>query len=1098
MRVALQTIKQLKSLQKQLLFLLTLTAGLTLNGMSQAPANDDPCNAITLTPDVICNYQTVTNANATATAGAPAPGCANYQGGDVWFQVTVPAASNGTLKFDTQAGVVTDLGMAIYRGTCDNLQLLACDDDSGTGLMSQITLNSLTIGTTLWVRCWEYGNNNNGTFGICVKYPGPPPAYDDPCNAIALPTPTTACNYQTFTDEGATSTTGVPAPGCANYTGGDVWFSVVVPAGGLLKFDTQVGEVINGGMAIYNGADCNNLSLIACDDNSSPNGNMPQIIANGLTPGSTVWIRFWSNVLTNNVGSFGICVSIPPPPPANDDPCNAILLTASSNCNYQTFSTESASATQGAPAPGCANYQGGDVWFKVVVPCDGKIDINTQTGVVTDGGMAIYRGTCDNLQLLDCDDDSSPNGLMPFISATSLTPGSTIYIRVWEFGNDNPGTFGICVSIPPPPPPTGNCFGAQPFCSSNTYTYNNTTNVPSLGGGGIYGCLGSTPNPAWFYLQVQNPGNMNILIHQTNTAGTTIDVDYCLWGPFANLAAACGNLAASNIVSCSYSTSGTETATLPNGQTGQIYVLLITNFANQQGTVTFNQTSGTGSTNCDIVCNLVAGNSGPTCPCTTVNLTATDMVPGTTYQWNGPNCFNQTALSTQQNPQGVPVPCEPGSYVYSVTATTPSGTSCFAQTTVVVSAAPTLGNDTAFYICPGSTKDLTTVYTTTGLTTEWTTYPGGTVVANPAAVGDAGQYQIIGTNVAGCKDTAIVTLTLDQVTFTAASTGNATCTVPGEITISNPVGVGSISTYTYNIDINPGVFQQSPIFTGVPAGPHDVITMDSLGCQATQTVMVDFTNDLTLSVSPLDTTICLGQSVTLHATSTATSYAWTPSATLNDATSANPVATPTDLDNYYTVVATLGACELTSDPIHIHVDQSITVDAGGPLFVDAGSSVQELATVTGANTNITSILWTPSEGLNSTSILNPVITPVPTNGTLTYLITVTNNVGCTATDELLVNILPNCRNVRNAFTPNGDGNNDFWFVYDDYSCLKNVTVSVFNRYGNKVFESKDYRNDWNGTYKGKSVPDATYYAVVEFTLFTGKHITVKTDLTILR
>jgi gliding motility-associated-like protein len=88
--------------------------------------------------------------------------------------------------------------------------------------------------------------------------------------------------------------------------------------------------------------------------------------------------------------------------------------------------------------------------------------------------------------------------------------------------------------------------------------------------------------------------------------------------------------------------------------------------------------------------------------------------------------------------------------------------------------------------------------------------------------------------------------------------------------------------------------------------------------------------------------------------------------------------------------------------------------------------------------------------------------------------------------------------VKNAFTPNGDGNNDLWFVYDSPECLKNVTVHVFNRYGSKVYESKDYRNNWDGRYEGKSLPDATYYAVIDFTLITGKVVTVKTDLTILR
>jgi gliding motility-associated-like protein len=71
-------------------------------------------------------------------------------------------------------------------------------------------------------------------------------------------------------------------------------------------------------------------------------------------------------------------------------------------------------------------------------------------------------------------------------------------------------------------------------------------------------------------------------------------------------------------------------------------------------------------------------------------------------------------------------------------------------------------------------------------------------------------------------------------------------------------------------------------------------------------------------------------------------------------------------------------------------------------------------------------------------------------------------------------------------------------VYDKTDCLKGVTVHVFNRYGNEVFSSKNYHNDWDGKYKGKPVPDGTYYAVVDFYLINGNLYTAKTDLTILR
>lgn len=142
-----------------------------------------------------------------------------------------------------------------------------------------------------------------------------------------------------------------------------------------------------------------------------------------------------------NEGTWSNVTPLPPPP--NDLPCAAIALTPNINCNYTTYTNEFATAAPGVPAPGCAGYTGGDVWFSVVVPASGSVMIDTQVGVILDGGMAVYTGTCSSLTLVECDDDDSPNGAMPSI-LINQPPGTTVFIRVWEVGNNNPGTFGIC------------------------------------------------------------------------------------------------------------------------------------------------------------------------------------------------------------------------------------------------------------------------------------------------------------------------------------------------------------------------------------------------------------------------------------------------------------------------------------------------------------------------------------------------------------------------------------------------------------------------------------------------------------------------------
>jgi hypothetical protein len=80
------------------------------------------------------------------------------------------------------------------------------------------------------------------------------------------------------------------------------------------------------------------------------------------------------------------------------------------------------------------------------------LDFDTQTGDITDGGMAIYRGALGSLVEIQCDDDSSPNGAMSFISRTDFFEYETIYIRIWEYNGGTTGTFGISVTTPQPLP----------------------------------------------------------------------------------------------------------------------------------------------------------------------------------------------------------------------------------------------------------------------------------------------------------------------------------------------------------------------------------------------------------------------------------------------------------------------------------------------------------------------------------------------------------------------------------------------------------------------------------------------------------------------
>jgi hypothetical protein len=459
------------------------------------PANDNPCTATSLTPGASCSFTTYDSSGATD-SGEGNPLCGSYSTGDVWFSVTVPAS--GHLIIDSDVGGITDSGMAVYSGTCGALVLEECDDDdSDNGTMSKIDITGLTPASTLFIRFWDY-YDGTGTFDLCVYEPAPP-VNDDPCGAITL-TAGGSCTYTASTNVNATASAGVPAPGCASYSTGDVWFKVDIPASGAIKINTSQGTITDGGMAVYTGT-CGALTLHSCDDSNSPNaGDMPLLTVTDQAVSSTVFIRFWDYY--DGEGTFNICVE-EIFPPANDDPCNAIALTSGTSCSYTAGTNVDATASAGVPAPGCASYSTGDVWYKVDIPATGGVQINTSQGSITDGGMAVYTGGCGALTLHSCDDSGSGNpGNMPLLNITDQAVSSTIYIRFWDY-NDGEGTFNICAqelnacgnldnhdycSSPAVLTKEPGTFTAN---TSNSYTYDEPANLTSV-------FCGAVDNNSWY------------------------------------------------------------------------------------------------------------------------------------------------------------------------------------------------------------------------------------------------------------------------------------------------------------------------------------------------------------------------------------------------------------------------------------------------------------------------------------------------------------------------------------------------------------------------------------------------------------------------
>jgi gliding motility-associated-like protein len=295
---------------------------------------------------------------------------------------------------------------------------------------------------------------------------------------------------------------------------------------------------------------------------------------------------------------------------------------------------------------------------------------------------------------------------------------------------------------------------------------------------------------------------------------------------------------------------------------------------------------------------------------------------------------------------------------------------------------------------------------------------------------------------------------------------------------------GSASPFTVAWNTNP--VQTGTTVSGLPAGNYTATVTDAAGCATPYPVTIPFQSNLALTVHS-DTTICRGASFAANTISNGTNFSWTPGDGVSNTGIANPTLSPTTTTTYI-VNAVSGSC-VENRSFTVTVVPSASVNAGPDVTVIAGDAVQLNATASAGTYQ-----WTPSAGLSSATVLNPTATPQQTT---TYSLTVTSAQGCTATDNMTVTVIPYCIKPMTAFTPNGDGINDRWIITNG-ACLKNAWVKVFNRYGSVVYESGDYKNDWDGSYKGKPVPDGTYYFAINYNLLNGKSEFLKGNVTILR
>ncbi|TMI65633.1 MAG: PKD domain-containing protein [Bacteroidetes bacterium] len=178
--------------------------------------------------------------------------------------------------------------------------------------------------------------------------------------------------------------------------------------------------------------------------------------------------------------------------------------------------------------------------------------------------------------------------------------------------------------------------------------------------------------------------------------------------------------------------------------------------------------------------------------------------------------------------------------------------------------------------------------------------------------------------------------------------------------------------------------------------------------------------------------------------------------------------------NISLIVANAAGCRSLPVTNSITINPNPSINAGPDKFLNTGGSTTLDATI--ANPSSYNFTWTPSTFLSASNILNPTATPdITTDYSILAVDKITN---CTDIDNVTVNIITGLY-VPSGFTPNRDGKNDVWQI-PGLALYPDALVQVFNRYGEIVYQTKDYNSrPWDGKYKGTDQPNGVFVYIIQ-------------------
>lgn len=285
---------------------------------------------------------------------------------------------------------------------------------------------------------------------------------------------------------------------------------------------------------------------------------------------------------------------------------------------------------------------------------------------------------------------------------------------------------------------------------------------------------------------------------------------------------------------------------------------------------------------------------------------------------------------------------------------------------------------------------------------------------------------------------------------------------------------------TTSTEENPShLFDSAGVFEVTVIG-YDSLTCDGVYFNDTSTALFTIIQNELLSDAGEDKTICLGDSVTIGSDSTiGTIYFWTPLEGLSSDSTLMPLVSPETTTTYY-LIASDTVCEANADSVTITVITDIPEAQFEHEYIVNCEGVNLV--LTNKSTNSTEYYWDFGDGI--TSHEDEPIYFYDDNTGLNITLVAIGTDGCVDTlniDETNL-LLIDSSNVRipNAFSPNGDGQNDYFIAKLTPELENCVEVVVFNRWGRKVFESGSTGIVWDGKLNDKSeVEEGVYYYIVK-------------------